>query len=467
MKRSDLLFAFLFLPIDLLAILGAYVAAYFLRANVEVPPIIFLWPFDQYLPFIAAFLPAWAGVFALAGLYDIKNLRPGSGELPRLFLAVSAGTALVVLGIFLTRTTFFSRLILLYAWALTFILVRIGRVLIRYIQQSLFSKGIGVYRVLVVGNGHLAEAVIGEVEGNRALGYRVVKVISKKDVPNLDRWIARTRPDEIWVGDPTLAASQVSKILDLSEDRHIGFKQVPNLFTVKARNVDVLTIAGVPIMSFRKTPLEGWWRIGKRVFDVVISSLGIVITSPLMLGTAIAVKLGSPGPMIYKNKRVGPAGDFNVYKFRSMYTHLSVGEEYGGRKATKLEEELVKTKNVRKGGIYKIADDPRVNPVGEFIRKTSLDELPQLFNVLLGNMSLVGPRPHMPQEVKFFEKEYRRLLFVKPGITGLAQISGRSDLSTDEEVRIESYYVENWSLWLDLVILLRTPLALLRSRRVA
>jgi lipopolysaccharide/colanic/teichoic acid biosynthesis glycosyltransferase len=168
---------------------------------------------------------------------------------------------------------------------------------------------------------------------------------------------------------------------------------------------------------------------------------------------------------------VGPRGNFNVYKFRSMYVKYCTGkqfEKYTDQKAVlAYEQELIKQKSERKGPVYKILNDPRRTKIGRFIEKTSLDELPQLFNVWLGNMSLVGPRPHQPREVEKYAHEHKRVLDIKPGVTGLAQISGRSDLDFDEEVKLDTYYIENWSLKQDFWIMLKTPfVVLIRKSKV-
>jgi exopolysaccharide biosynthesis polyprenyl glycosylphosphotransferase len=467
MKRADLLFAFLLLPTDLLAALLGFTVAYLLRANVEIPPVTYLWPIESYLQFILFTLPVWALVFALSGMYDVKSLRSGTGEMRRIFLGVTAGMALVVLGIFFTRTTFFSRLIILYAYLLTLSFVFLGRHLIRALQRYSYQYGTGIYRLMVFGSGGLAESVVRALQQNPQLGYRLVALVTKRDLPRLRELIHQHAVDELLIIDPTLSTAQLSRLVSLSEEERFTLKQVPDLLEVKATQVHVGTLAGIPLVEFKKTKLDGWGRIAKRIFDVALASAGLVLLFPFLLLIAAAIKLDSPGPVIYKNKRVGPTGLFSTYKFRSMYVQYSTGAEYGGQAAEEMENQLIAKKNVREGPIFKIKDDPRRTRVGRFLERTSLDELPQLLNVVLGNMSLIGPRPHMPKEVIHYESAYKKLLHVKPGLTGLAQISGRSDLSTEEEVRLDTYYVENWSPWMDLMILLKTPWALIRRRRTA
>ena len=185
-----------------------------------------------------------------------------------------------------------------------------------------------------------------------------------------------------------------------------------------------------------------------------------------MLLVAIAIKLDSKGPIIYKNERVGSDGKkFYVYKFRYMKIEYCTGTQYGGNNAQKIEEDLIKKQSVRQGPLYKIANDPRKTNVGVFIEKYKLDELPQFFNVFQGNLSLVGPRPHQPREVAKYDKHHFKLFQIKPGITGMAQISGSSDLNFEDEYKLDLYYIENWTLWLDIKILLKTPIEMFKKHK--
>jgi len=219
----------------------------------------------------------------------------------------------------------------------------------------------------------------------------------------------------------------------------------------------------VPLVEVKKTPLDGWGRILKRLFDLIVSAGLIIMLSPIMLAVALLIKLDSPGPLFFAKlddgtplRRVGVAGRlFCYWKFRSMRPY-----------SDSLRYTELSGQNLRNDGpMVKIKDDPRVTRVGKYLRRWSLDELPELFLVLRGKMSLVGPRPHLPEEVAKYEGRHKKVLTIKPGITGLAQVSGRSDLSFEEEVKLDVFYIENWSLWRDIVILIRTPLAVLKNRQ--
>jgi exopolysaccharide biosynthesis polyprenyl glycosylphosphotransferase len=208
----------------------------------------------------------------------------------------------------------------------------------------------------------------------------------------------------------------------------------------------------LPLIHVTTPTLEGGQRVAKRLFDVCASGVLIVLATPLMAAIALAIKLASPGPVLFKQERVGIQGaHFKMLKFRSMVIDAE-------QRLSELEH-----RNEGSGVLFKIKDDPRITPIGKLLRKYSLDELPQLFNVFAGSMSLVGPRPPLPKEVEGYEKDVRRRLLVKPGLTGLWQVSGRSNLSWQDSVRLDLYYVENWSLAGDVVILLKTARAVFHT----
>jgi lipopolysaccharide/colanic/teichoic acid biosynthesis glycosyltransferase len=214
--------------------------------------------------------------------------------------------------------------------------------------------------------------------------------------------------------------------------------------------------------------LDGWGKISKRTFDIIAGALLSILFSPLIALIAILIKLEDPkGPIVYKNKRIGENGEeFFVYKFRYMLWRYCITKENPDfESAMEYEKQLIAERNVRQGGIlYKIKDDPRRLRIGRFIEKFSLDELPQFWNVLRGDMSLVGPRPHQKREVEQYAEYHRRLLTIKPGVTGMAQVSGRSDLAFEDEYRYDVFYIENWSVWLDIEICIKTAFALLKRR---
>ena len=477
MKRSELAFAFLLLPLDILMILISFILAYKLQAQrVELS---FLWTFDDFIKFVAALIPIWLAIFALEGLYNTKRRRQGLDEFSGIVLAVSASVMVVMAWFFLSKTIFFSRAIVLYAWVLAIVLVTLSRLSIKALQKYLYRFGIGIRRLAIIGDNGLTEDILREIQSNRDLGYKFIGLIKSSEnkknknnckilgeIEEIEKIIKTTSVDDIILADTSLGEKKVSSIIDFCQSNRIGIKQIPNFFQVQTTNVGLTALAGIPIVEFRITPLEGWGRIIKRLTDIVGSILGIIIFSPLMIITALLIKLDSKGPIIYKNERVGENGRrFFLYKFRSMKCEYCTGDGYGGKEAEEYEKKLIEERNERDGPVYKVLRDPRRTRFGRFIEKTSLDEFPQFFNVIKGDISLVGPRPHQPREVKKYEKWQTKVLRIKPGVTGMAQISGRSDLNFSDEARLDIYYIENWSLWMDLKILLKTPLSLLKPRK--
>lgn len=459
-KKSELFFSAILVPLDFLMIVLAGLAAYFLRFQsllVEIRPIIYEIPFKEYLGIVLILAGIWLVIFALSGLYAIGSRR-FIDEASQVFLACSAGVMLVIIIIFLRRELFSSRFIVLAAWILSIIFVLLGRLIIRAIQYYLLKKGVGVHRVVIIGQDKTARQIVSEFYKKPILGFRPVaqfRSFDEKTKKELVELIKNGRVDEIIQADPEVPKEETLHLIDFAEEHHIIFKYTTDLFEIKARNIEVNTNLGIPILEIKRTPLDGWGRIFKRIFDVIGALVALVVFSPLMILVACAIKLDSSGPIFFAYKRIGEKGKpFTFIKFRSMKhnTHyLRYDEEF--RK---------QNKDLRKGTpMIKLKNDSRITRVGKFIRRTSIDELPQFFCVLRGTMSLVGPRPHEPEEVARYKKHHKKVLTIKPGITGLAQISGRSDLTFEEEVRLDTYYIENWSLKLDLQILFKTPFVVL------
>ena len=466
MKKINQIFTILLLPVDAIMVILAFMIAYKARAGAIGFPVIYIWPYSQYLRFAFQILPVWLLAFAFSGMY--KSYKKNLLEFGQIITATSLGAMAVVLWVFLFRSDFFSRLIVFYIWILAIILVSIGRALLGLIKSNLFIFGHRGNNLILVGNDiEIINKLTEQIKKDRGLGYKLVGLITDKEAPeeikklgefaDFEKIIDEKKPDEVILVDPSATNEDMFNLMRACQELNIEFKAVPAHAQVSARTLQYDAFAGIPIIEFKGTPLDSWGIIAKRIIDIIGSSIAILILSPLMLVISILVKTGSKGPVIYRNVRVGPHGEFDTLKFRTMFTDFCTGKQYGGSRAEEYENKLIEEKNIKKGSaVYKIADDPRITPIGAFLRKTSLDELPQFFNVFLGNMSLAGPRPHQPREISNYTKEQRKLLLIKPGITGLAQISGRSDLSFEEEARLDIYYLENWSLWLDIVITLKT-----------
>lgn len=464
MKKSELFFTFILIPVDLIMVILAFISAYQLRLHFENVPITYVQPFMDYLKFVLPVLPAWPIILGLTGLYSLSERRSAVNEFGKIVVAGTASIALVIAWIFLSRTFFFSRLIIIFTWALAVITIALGRGLIRFIQTWLYRYNIGVHRVIVLAANGSSKMVIRTIKDDPRLGMKIVKIIDQDAISKLEKIVENSPCDEIILADSNLKEAQVARILDFCRIHQIALKMTPNLLLVRSSHIDIQQLAGIPILEFKRTPLDGWGRIIKRAVDIFGSIILIIILSPIMIIAALLVKLTSKGPILFRQERVGLDKNFTFLKFRSMKFEYCTGDSYGGKKAQEFRESLKKKKNEVDGPVFKIKNDPRITGAGKFLRKTSIDELPQLFNVLKGEMSLVGPRPPMPEEVAEYSDFQKRRLGVKPGITGLWQVSGRSELSFDEWVKLDAYYIEHWSLWLDFVILLRTVKAVVRRR---
>jgi len=477
MKKSELIFSSLLVPLDFLMIILAGLSAYYIRYAdffQALRPAIFNLRLNEYLQAVTVVAVLWLIIFALSGLYSIKSSRYLVKELYKVVSACSTGFVLVVVLIFIRHELFDSRFIVLASFVLSILYISFARTVIRIIQRQLFKSGIGVHKVILVGNTKTTDNLIQEFSHSPRSGYAVVKRLRDFNIETaqeLAELIKVKEVDEIIQSDPNLSKVETLRMFDFADEHHIAFKYAADLLGTKVLKTEVHEIAGIPIMEVKKTPLDGWGRIIKRFFDIFGALTLIVLLLPVFIITAIIIKIDSRGPIFYLDYRTGQYGKrFLFYKFRSMLSHLCDGE---GPSATKEGNKMLnelsasQAKNTRLSDpLHKIQSDPRITRVGKFIRRWSLDELPQLLNVLKGDISLVGPRPHMTLETAKYESHHKKVLTLKPGITGMAQISGRSDLSFEEEVKLDTYYIENWSLLLDLAILLRTPFAVIRGRKV-
>jgi exopolysaccharide biosynthesis polyprenyl glycosylphosphotransferase len=466
MKKSQLFLSVVMLPLDFLVIILAGLSAYALRFNLDYLPVVFQVPWDKYLPSVLVTATVWIVLFLFSGLYAFDQSRKLRQQLKRVLIGCSLGFVVITIYIFFIREVFSSRFIILSAWLLAILYMSILRLIMSLIRQALYKQGIAVSRIVMIGDSKTTEVLIREFASNKALGYQVVKRFAgfgNDEAEQLEKLLITNDINEVIQSDPNLSKAEVLRLYDFADEHHLTFRYAADLLDAKVLRVEVTELAGVPMVEVKKTSLDGWGRVVKRIFDICISACLIVLTSPLMIAAALMIKLDSRGPVFFAKLddgsplyRVGQAGKlFRYFKFRTMRP---------GTDSLRYSE-LAKFNLRSDSPLTKIKDDPRVTRVGKFMRRFSIDELSEFFLVFIGSMSLVGPRPHLPEEVAKYQIHHKKVLTIKPGITGLAQVSGRSDLSFEDETRLDAYYIENWSLWLDLIILLRTPMAIFKTRK--
>lgn len=461
MRRLELITAAVLVPLDFVMVVLAGCAAYSLRFSGTVAnlrPVVAELPFQEYVIFVLAIGVIWVLCLAMAGLYALRQ-RYAIAEIGRVVVASAAAMTVVIFTIFFRRELFSSRFIILVGWLLGVLFVAFGRLLVRWTVQALQRNGIGLQRLLVVGSGDLADRIVNDLYQGRGEGYQCVGRLPDFGSSTQVQFRAvlhEKQPDAVLLAATDVPQADVVALLNAAQLHHLGFQYVADMFATHAGHLRVSTLFGTPVVEVQRTRLDGWGRIWKRTFDILVSSVGLLILSPFFLIIALLIVLDSPGPVFAKLLRVGERGKtFTLLKFRSMI-----------RNAHALKPTLMEKNERQDGPLFKMANDPRITRIGRFLRRTSVDELPQLVNVLLGSMSLVGPRPHEPEEVAKYAGWHRKLLTIRPGMTGMAQVRGRAALSFDEEAQLDITYIENWSFAMDVMILLRTPGAVF-SRRAA
>lgn len=456
--------------VDLLAVLIGFGLAYYIRFEVRIPffhqsgtPV---FSFYQTLAFLLA--PLWLLVFRIFGLYSFKNLFGGTGEYARIFNASTLATMLIVHFSFLVPEFVIARAWLILSWLWVILIVSIGRFALRRVVQYMRLKGRFLTTVLVVGANEEGQAVAQQLLGNRKTGMWIIGFVDDHLEPGSELFPGvsvlghtssiETVVKQYGIQEIIIASGSMrrDKIFDLFQifGTHDGLtlRMSSGFYELLTTGVEVQEVGNVPLLSINKVRLTGFDMVLKAAFDLSISILILLIIWPVMLLLAVVVKLDSPGPAFHRRRVVGVGGKtFDALKFRTMYVDA--------------DERLARDPELRRQfeQNYKLKDDPRVTRLGKLLRRTSLDELPQLFNVLRGQMSLVGPRMITSEERARYGKWHLNLLTVKPGITGLWQVSGRSDIGYEERVMLDMQYIRNHSIWLDLYVLWRTVPAVFKG----
>jgi exopolysaccharide biosynthesis polyprenyl glycosylphosphotransferase len=437
------------------------VLAYWMRYELEwFRDISYYHTLSAYLPFSLLFTLLMLLTFRMDQVY---RRRPGLQWLDQVYRIINAtakSTVVMLAVTFVLQPLEYSRLLLVEAGINAVVLLAISRVIQSAIVGRLRARGIGVHRAIIVGAGEIGRTVMRTVVARPGLGYHIVGFVDDNpekgdssigrfeglgSIDNLPDLIEQRDVDEVIITLPWMYHRKIMGVVRACERKNVSAHIVPDLFQMSLSRVDVDDLGGVPLVGVRDVGFGQRVRTVKRVIDMVGALLCLTVGGPVLGLIAAAIRLDSRGPVIFRQTRVGANGKmFEMYKFRSMYEGA--------------EQQLEEIRDLSEvdGPIFKMKDDPRVTRVGRILRRGSLDELPQLWNVLRGDMSLVGPRPPLPSEVSQYMEWQKKRLEVRPGMTGLWQVSGRSLLSFDDQCLLDIYYIENWSLWLDFKILART-----------
>ena len=458
-SRVRMLSTIILIITDTLMITFAFVAAYGIRwESTQLDPNIKLAPFGEYVGLLIVQIIAIGIVMFWARLYHQARAVSRVDEFYGVFGAVSIGMMMSVAVstlLFKNLEFDFPRTLIIYSWLLTIVLVMIGRLIYHAVQWRVQARGMGRDRVLIVGTGDTGKLVLEKIKGSPHLGYEVLGFVHKNgesepdnvlgmpvlgNADDLPRLIEEQHIDEVIIALPEASDEEMLELISKCSKASLSIKVFPDVFQIIATQVTIDDLGGLPLLSVRDVRQQGWRLTVKRLMDVMLSAIGLVLISPLLFVTAILIKIESPGPAFYVQERMGlDARPFKMIKLRSMRQDAEAN-----------------------GPGWTTLNDPRRTKLGRFIRRTNVDELPQLINILIGDMSLVGPRPERPVYVEQFRRTIPRYMErhkEKAGLTGWAQVNGlRGDTSISDRTKYDLWYIENWSLLLDIKILIRTAL---------
>ncbi len=464
--RNNVFYSLFLVLADLFVLAIAFIAAYVIRVQFDTRPLVEqIAAKDYFLTFIAI-APFWIITLGALGLYDrnIRNKR--TNETIKLFVGSFIGILLIIGYEFASgQPVFPARLVAVYAFIASFLLLVVVRFAIHTLRGILFRNGVGAHRLLIIGASDTAGDIITQLSQTSKSGYHISAIAGPKKL--IPRHLDITPYNSVERALGIIKSLHITAIIqtDLFEDdrknqailraaqtQHIDYNFIPGKSEFYSGKNTVDLFLGYPMISVSQTALIGWGEIVKQVFDLIVTIPLLIILSPVLLVIFILQKIFNPGPALYKSARLSRYSErFTLYKFRSM------NPKYGKRDAADEFRSMGRDDLAREYELHrKVKDDPRITGFGNFLRRTSLDELPQFFNVLKGDLSLVGPRPILPQEMKLTKGRGALLHSVKSGVTGLWQVSGRSDLSFEQRIELESYYAQNWSFWMDVKILFKT-----------
>jgi exopolysaccharide biosynthesis polyprenyl glycosylphosphotransferase len=473
-SKNTKFYSLLLIIADFVVLLAAFGIAYIVRVQYDPRPLLTKVYALEYLTIFLFIVPFWLLIFASLGLYHAGTYNRRLVEWGKIAIGSFIGILIIIGWEYFSGSHIFpARLVAVYALIGSFVLIVIEREVLRLARSLLFYFGRGISRVLVIGNSNATRDITDNISNTYKSGYKVVAVAGpKKAIPSgLDvkhftsidtalKEIKRLHITTIIQTDLYDSSDRNQQILSAAQVNHISYNFIPGEAEFYAGKNTIDVFLGYPMISVSQTPLIGWGAIAKQVFDGIVSFALIIILSPLLLAIALVQFIFNPGPVFYVSKRLSKFSEpVDLIKFRSMnarYGKQDAAIEFREMGREDLAREYEKNR--------KVSRDPRITRFGQFLRITSLDELPQLFNVLRGDLSLVGPRPILPQEAKFSPGRTALLHSVKSGVTGLWQVSGRSNLTFDERIELELFYAQNWSFWLDIKILFKTVAVVFRKR---
>lgn len=473
-SKNTKFYSLILILADFFVLLVAFGIAYILRVQYDPRPLLSSVYAEQYFTTFVLIIPFWILTFASLGLYQSNTYNRRLVEWGKIAVGAFIGILLVIGWEYASGQHIFpARLVAAYALIASFLLILLEREALRLTRSFLFYFGRGTSRVLIIGNSDATRDIADNLSNTYKSGYSIIAIAGpKKSIPpgldvqqyssieNALKDIKKLNITTIIQTDLYDSAERNHQILGAAQMNHISYNFIPGEAEFYAGKNTVDVFLGYPMISVSQTPLIGWGAIAKQVFDAIVSFLLVILLSPIFLILILSQLIFNPGPIFYTSKRLSKFSEpVNIFKFRSMnpkYGKRDAAIEFREMGRADLIDEYEKSR--------KVAKDPRVTQFGRFLRITSLDELPQLFNVLKGDLSLVGPRPILPQEAKFSPGRAALLHSVKSGVTGLWQVSGRSNLSFEERIELELFYAQNWSFWLDIKILLKTVAVVFRKQ---
>lgn len=462
LKEHAQVFNKLMMLTDVAVAVAAFFTGYLLRGFIND-----IYPLEAYIKFLPFFILIWVGLFTVLGMYNSFRIKPLSDIISVIFTAALFGFIILGSVIYVMKEHEVSRMLVMMMFGVGAVFFTVEKTAVIKSFRYLRRRGYNTRNILVVGTGRRAQNFAEAVEKHSEWGFKIIGFIDE-DASKAGQQICGHKVmgafgdllhilhervvDHVVFVVPRMWFEKIEDLIRLCETEGIPASVVVDLYELKFARAKQTSFYGIPMLTFESAPDKIWELLVKRLFDIVSSTIGLIALSPLFLMSAIIIATTSEGPVFFKQRRCGLNGRrFTLYKFRTM---IKGAEE----KLTDLQKY-----NEMKGPVFKMKRDPRVTPIGKFLRRSSLDELPQLWNVLKGDMSIIGPRPPIPAEVDKYDNWHRRRLSMRPGITCLWQVRGRNEIADfNKWMRFDLEYIDNWSIWLDIKILLSTiPVVLL------